>query len=339
MPQPRKSQISLIDTPYYHCVSRCVRRSFLCGIDKYSGQSYEHRRGWVEERLLFLSTVFAIDICAYAVMNNHTHVVLCVDRALADNWDIDEVLRRYHKLHKGTLLTQKFMNGDTLSQGELITFDETIEAYRQRLYDISWFMRDLNEYIARQANKEDGCTGRFWEGRFKSQALLDESAVLACMAYVDLNPIRAKMEKTPETSKHTSIKKRIHAIKNQQPQPSVLMPFVGNPRENMPRGISYSLKDYCELVDTTGRCIRDDKAGHIDNTHSPILQRLGLDSAQWLTLTTEFEKHFCYAAGPEQMMNAFKRHTHHQRLRGMTKAKELLNALKSISNSTIMHIL
>ena len=324
MPQPRKSQISLMDTPYYHCVSRCVRQSFLCGVDKYSGQSYEHRRGWVEERLLFLSTVFAIDICAYAVMNNHTHVVLCVDKALADNWDSDEVLRRYHKLHRGTLLTQKFMNGNTLSQGELITFDETVETYRQRLYEISWFMRDLNEYIAREANKEDGCTGRFWEGRFKSQALLDESAVLACMAYVDLNPIRAKMEKTPETSKHTSIKKRIHAAKNQQSQPSVLMPFVGNPRENMPKGIPYSLRDYCELVDTTGRCIRNDKAGHIDNSESPILERLGLDSAQWLTLTTEFEKHFCYAAGAEQMMNAFKRHTHHQRLRGMTKAKALL---------------
>ena len=324
MPQPRKSQISLIDTPYYHCISRCVRQSYLCGIDKHSGQSYEHRRGWVEERLLFLATVFAIDICAYAVMNNHTHVVLCVDRALADNWDSDEVLKRYHKLHRGTLLTQKFMKGDTLSQVELITFDETVETYRQRLYDISWFMRDLNEYIAREANKEDGCTGRFWEGRFKSQALLDESAVLACMAYVDLNPIRAKMEKTPETSKHTSIKKRINAAKNQQSQPSVLMPFVGDLRENISKGIAYSLTDYIELVDTTGRCIRDDKAGHIDNTQSPILERLGLDSAQWLTLTTEFEKHFCYAAGAEQMMNAFKRHTHHQRLRGMTNAKALL---------------
>jgi REP element-mobilizing transposase RayT len=324
MPQSRKSQISLIDTPYYHCVSRCVRQSYLCGVDTNTGQSYEHRRDWTESRLLFLSSVFAIDICAYAVMSNHTHVVLCVDKALADDWDINEVLRRYHTLHKGTLLTQKFMNGGALSQGELITLDDTVEVYRQRLYNISWFMRNLNEFIARQANKEDGCTGRFWEGRFKSQALLDETAVLSCMAYVDLNPIRAKMEKIPEQSNHTSIKKRVLAAKRKQIQPSSLMPFVGNLRDDMPSGIAFSLKDYCELVDVTGRCIRDDKAGHIDGMQSPILVRLRLDSAQWLTLTTEFEKHFCYAAGAEQMMNAFKRHTHHQRLRGMGKAKVLL---------------
>jgi hypothetical protein len=234
------------------------------------------------------------------------------------------VLSRYHQLHKGTLLTHKYLKGEILSPGELITFDETVERYRQRLYDISWFMRDLNEYIARVANKEDACTGRFWEGRFKSQALLDESAVLACMAYVDLNPLRAKMEKTSETSQHTSIKKRAQAVKNQEPQPNTLMPFVGNPRHDMPKGIAYHLKDYFELVDATGRVIRDDKAGHIDAAHSPILTRLGLNSEQWLTLTTEFEKHFCYAAGAELMMKEFKRHTKHQRLRGMGTARVLL---------------
>jgi REP element-mobilizing transposase RayT len=324
MPQPRKSQVSLVDTPYYHCVSRCVRRCFLCGVDKYSGQSYEHRRAWVEKRLLFLSTVFAIDICAYAVMSNHSHVVVCIDKAQALGWTNEEVLRRYHRLHKGTLLSQKHLRGEALSPGELITFDETLARYRQRLYDISWFMRNLNEYIARAANKEDACTGRFWEGRFKSQALLDESAVLACMAYVDLNPIRAKMATTPETSKHTSIKKRIEAVKKNQPQPTTLMAFIGNSRHDMPKGIAYSLQDYCELLDTTGRYIQEDKGGYIDSSNSPILQRLGLDSEQWMTLSTEFEKHFCYAAGAELMMNEFKRHTQHQRMRGMAKARVLL---------------
>jgi REP element-mobilizing transposase RayT len=325
MPRSRHSQISLIDTPYYHCVSRCVRRSFLCGIDSYSGQSYEHRRAWVEDRLLFLSGIFAIDVCAYAVMSNHTHVLVHVDKDAAQSWSVDEVVNRYHKLHKGTLLTQKHLLGEAFSAGELISFADTVEVYRSRLYDISWFMRDLNEYIAREANKEDVCSGRFWEGRFKSQALLDESAVLACMAYVDLNPIRAKMDKTPETSAHTSIKRRIEAVKNQQHQPKNLMPFVGNLRQDMPKGIAYQLKDYCELVDITGRCIREDKAGYIDSKHSPILERLGLAADQWLILTTEFEKQFCYAAGAEQMMQTFKTHTRHQRMRGMGTARALLS--------------
>jgi hypothetical protein len=120
--------------------------------------------------------------------------------------------------------------------------------------------------------------------------LLDESAVLACMAYVDLNPILAKMDTTPETSKHTSIQNRIQAIIKGE-QPKNLMRFVGNHSQDMPKGIAYSLIDYCELVDCTGRCIREDKAGYIELQHSPILARIGLDTEQWLTLTTEFEKH------------------------------------------------
>ena len=279
MPQPRSSQISLLDTPYYHCVSRCVRRSFLCGIDNYSGQSYEHRRGWVEKRLVFLSSVFAIDLCAYAVMSNHVHVVLHVDVKQTQVWSDYDVVQRWHRLHKGTLLTQMFARGDTIGKGQRLTLDNTITEYRRRLHDISWLMRNLNEYIARRANKEDECTGRFWEGRFKSQALLDEAALLSCMAYVDLNPIRTKIAKTPETSKHTSIKKRLESIKQNTPTHS-LMPFVGNEKQDMPKGIAFSLKDYCEIVDITGKIIRHDKAGHIDEQQQPILKRLGLSAEQ-----------------------------------------------------------
>jgi hypothetical protein len=134
----------------------------LCGEDKFTRQSYEHRRGWVEERLLFLSSVFSIGICAYAVMNNHTHVVPCVDKDLVDNWSMEEVIKRWHQMYQGTLLSQKYQRGDKLSKGECISLDETVTIYRQRLCDINWLMRNLNEYIAREANKEDKCTGRFY---------------------------------------------------------------------------------------------------------------------------------------------------------------------------------
>ena len=95
MPKPRKAQVSLDATPYYHCVSRCVRRAFLCGSDTFSGKDYEHRRGWIEQRMAELAAVFSIDICAYAVMSNHYHVVLHVDRDQDLSWSDYEVATRY----------------------------------------------------------------------------------------------------------------------------------------------------------------------------------------------------------------------------------------------------
>jgi len=226
MARPRQTIVSLEDTPYYHCCSRVVRKAFLCGFDHSTGENFEHRRAWVDSRILELATIFAIDICAYVVMSNHLHVVVKVDADKVKHWSDKEVLVQWHKGFKGTLLTQKFVKGEDLNEFEFKTVNDCITQYRQRLVDISWFMRSLSEPIARMANKEDKCTGRFWEGRFKSQALLDEAAVLSCMAYVDLNPIRAKMAATPETSDYTSIQRRINsAIKGEQP--AELLPFVG----------------------------------------------------------------------------------------------------------------
>ena len=298
MPQSRKSQISLADTPYYHCVSRCVRRAFLCGEDSVTGRSYEHRRQWVEDKLLSLPHVFAIEVCAYAVMSNHTHIVLYVNENKANSWNTREVLLRWHQLFKGTLLTQQYVNDENVTEIEKLTVEETASVYRERLTSISWFMRVLNESIAREANKEDNCTGRFWEGRFKSQALLDEAALISCMAYVDLNPIRAKLASTPESSEYTSIKLRIQQALHKE-QPKELMPFSGSSKQNQdsPAGIMFELTDYIELVEMTGRCVREDKRGFINEQLPNILNRLNIEKENWLMVSLQFEAVFHGSVG------------------------------------------
>jgi hypothetical protein len=185
MPRSRKTQVSLDATLYYNCSSRCVRRAFLCGKDAVTGQSFAHRRQWIEDKLLELATVFAIDLCAYAVMHNHYHIVLFIDQSKADHWDALEVVDRWHLLFSGTLYSQRFSKGELLTVVEQASLNASIALWRERLMDISWFMRIINEGIARMANRKDDCTGRFWEGRFSSQALLDEKALAACSAYVD----------------------------------------------------------------------------------------------------------------------------------------------------------
>ena len=325
MPKPRSQQISLSDTPYYHICSRTVRKAFLCGVDKETGVSYEHRRSWIEKRIFQLSQVFAIDICAHAVMNNHLHLVLHVDCEQVKSWTTLDVLTRWHKLFKGTLLTNKYQAEQPLTKFELEMVEETALIYKQRLIDISWFMRALNEPIARQANKEDKCTGHFWEGRFKSQALLDEGALLSCMAYVDLNPVRAGIAPTPEQSSYTSIQLRIKAaIMGEQPE--ALLAFTGDEHQDKNSCISFSLKDYLTLVDETGRVIREDKRGAIDSKTAQILSRLHISDVSWLKLTTNFEGMFTGAVGTAEHLCEFTEHVGLKRTHGITNAQVCLNS-------------
>ena len=300
MTLPRKSLVSMSNTPFYHCVSRCVRRAFLCGYDNYSEQSYEHRRDWLETKLQDTAGIFAIKLCSYAVMSNHYHVVLHVRPDLCAKWTDREVVERWHKLFNGTPFSQRFATGDLLSSSESKRLGGDIKKWRKRLTSISWFMRVVNEHIARKANKEDQCTGRFWEGRFKSQALLDDAALLSCMSYVDLNPIRAKLANTPEASEYTSIKSRIDALQEGKTNPEYLEDFVGISLDGI--GIPFKLKDYIELVDWSGRIIRQDKRGVIENDHPPMLDRLGLSVDNWRILTTEFEIQFHSWVGSEQIV-------------------------------------
>lgn len=305
MTTARASQIDYTATRYYHVMSRCVRRSYLCGLDKESGKDYSHRKQWLVDRMKQLASIFSIHICAYAVMSNHYHLVLYVNTDIAQNWSEEEIL------HRWTLLF-----GSSTAK-RIATFPpelaiKKIEELRDRLSNLSWFMRCLNEPIARRSNLEDEVEGRFWQGRFKSQGLLDEGAVLSAMAYVDLNPVRAKIAATPEESEFTSIYERIQAfqiarIEQSDKQPEQLMPFQSF-YHDLP-SIDFDLQDYLELVDTTGRILREDKPGYILDSYEPILSRLNLTTKGWLKIVKNLEKEFKYVLGHVENFDAFaKKH-------------------------------
>ena len=331
MPTPRSQQISLSDTPFYHCISRCVRRTFLCGTDHVTNKDYSHRKQWIVERLALLSKTFAIEVCAYAVMSNHCHTVLKINVPLAQSWSDEAVMQRWEQLFSIPVLVKRYLNGQCHSGAEQDRARETIALFRERLMNISWFMRCLNEHIARKANAEDKCTGRFWEGRFKSQALLDEQAILSGMIYVDLNPIRAELCDTLEKSDYTSIKQRIEQFSSTE-RPSAtpatqtissikLSAFTGHSlKEN---GIAFNLTDYLELADWTGRMVREGKRGYIQSTTPGILQKLQLDEQTWMDTIQGFSKGFYSFVGPEQLLKSLCQKQNRHWVRGINACRKL----------------
>ncbi len=278
---------------YYHLMSRCVRRTFLCGVDKETGRSFEHRRQWIEKRILELAKVFAIEVYAYAVMSNHYHLVVYSDPKAPQQWSDREVAERWLKVYPSRLDNPKFKVQRENKLNAIIKDKEKLSLYRQRLGNLSWLMRRINEPIAKKSNREDFVTGHFWESRFKSQALLDEAALLTCMAYVDLNPIRARMSKTLEDSDHTSIQKRVKALAEEQLKQSVkaLSGEIKN------RTMVLKLKDYIELVEWSGKSIAYPNKAKMPNHIESTLAHLNLQSHEWLGQVQHFGSQQGYFVG------------------------------------------
>ncbi|MCS5712262.1 transposase [Candidatus Berkiella aquae] len=322
MTTARSHQIDLSATPYYHCMTRCVRRAYLCGHNKETGKDYSYRKDWIVSRIKYLADIFAIHICAYAVMSNHYHLVLFVNDTLASQWSEEEVQSRW-----GQIFPQDAKSLSSYSKKEAAY---KVSLWRHRLMDISWFMRCLNEKIARASNKEDETKGRFWEGRFKSQALLDEGAVLSAMAYVDLNPIRAKTAEALETSDFTSIQERLQMLAkqlkqknaiNKTQQPKHLMPLKTPHQHQMPK-IGFALKDYLDLVDSTGRVIREGKRGVIPQKVLPILSRLNLNPKEWVNMVEHLQNRFSYAIGHSAKLLKFNCENRHYGPKGILYSKK-----------------
>ncbi|MGE3317919.1 MAG: transposase [Candidatus Berkiella sp.] len=328
MTTARSNQIDLSATPYYHCMTRCVRRSYLCGFDGSTGRDYSHRKPWIVSRIKYLASIFAIHVCAYAVMSNHYHLVLYVNDEMASQWTDKEVQARWAELFpKDAKLLSTYSKKEATYK---------IALWRHRLMDISWYMRCLNEKIARASNKEDETKGRFWEGRFKSQALLDEGAILSAMAYVDLNPIRAKVAESLENSDFTSIQERLQCLAKQlnnsksidnTKQPKHLMPFTNHDlsKQKIPC-VEFKLSDYVDLVDKTGRIIREGKRGSIPQNIIPILTRLQLNPNEWLNMVRHLQSRFSYAIGHSAVLLEFNRDCRNYGPKGIQTAQKCFMA-------------
>jgi REP element-mobilizing transposase RayT len=285
----------------YHVISRCVRRAFLCG------DQAAHRQEWLTGIIRDAAGAFAVEVMAYAVMSNHLHIVVQMAPARAAGWTAAEVSHRWHAAHP-QLTDEGFRPWPQAVIDARATDEIWCATALKRLKSLSWFMKCIKERLARIANREDDCTGHFWEGRFQCIPLLDAQAVVACMAYVDLNPVRAGIVTRPEDAPHTSIHDRC-AARQRHAQATLLVTHgpadhpdraaalavatAGSqaglwiaplPEDRRTDGFPMTRDEYLALVDATGRVVRADKRGAIPSNLSAILDRLDLDAQGWLAV-------------------------------------------------------
>ena len=266
-------------------MSRCVRRSMLCGVDPVTGRDLSHRREWIESLALDLTQVFTVHVIAYAVMSNHYHITVNYrpqERLALTN---EEVARRWQ------LLYPSVQSGDgTTGSADSLREPGRIEVLRDRLGDLSWYMRHLNETIARRANLEDDCSGRFWQGRFKAKGLNSSRAVWACMAYDDLNPERARISDQLATSYFTSLQRRLEEAREtperfDQPMAPLTRRagMVVSAPEPAPR-LELTLREYCAHVDWIALATAS------ANTQADRIPAPEGDAASWLALMKSFDR-------------------------------------------------
>jgi len=335
VPRVNRSEICNPDQiQVFHLINRCVRKTFLCGKDRKSGRDYSHRKEWIRQRLEELAGIFAVEILGFAVLSNHLHVVVRTRPDIAKQWSSDQISLRWWHLFPHRRNADSSPANPTEEELNTIRNNTAgVQEKKRRLADISWFMRCLAEPIARRGNKDDNVTGRFWSGRFKAQVLLDETAIAACMAYVDLNPIRAGVATTPETSDFTSVKERI--LDRQSAQhltppdrkelqtengeragwlaPIALEPIMkevrnnANARRASNKGCLFmTLEQYLLLLDWTGRQLKKNKPGLIPQEFAPILERLGCEAELWMLYVRDFRRVFRNEAGKAENRKAFR---------------------------------
>ena len=303
-----------------HICARVVRRCYLLGVDPFTGKNHDHRKVWIEDQLKLLAANFGIDLLSFAILSNHFHLILRSRPDVVATWDDSEVARRWLMLCPIRKKKDRFAEEpNEFELNSICKNPDKLATIRKRLSDVAWWMRLLCQNIGTRANHEDKQVGKFFQGRYRAVRILDEETLLACAAYVDLNPIRAAMAETLETSDHTSAQRRIQSLpqsatsvpSSSPPVDSFLSPLTIDEKNDSigacankakvrcsDKGfLSMSTMDYLELLDASSRMVRPDKIGFTPSDVAPIFERLKLDPEYWRLQIQNFGRLFANVAG------------------------------------------
>ena len=253
-------------------------------------------------------------------MSNHYHIVVRLAPQRAATWSDAEVVERWSRIFKCPLVIDQYAAGPVLDRHDAAR----LALWRERLGSLSWFMRCLNECIARRANTEDGCSGRFWEGRYHSQALLDEQALLTAMAYVDLNPVRAEIADTLETSDYTAVQTRLRATQSAVIDNTVVPLLAPFAQHGLPQGtepLPFTWPAYLELVTVTGRILRCDKRGVLVADPPQLLQMLRIQFDEWSLSVTLLRHRFERVLGSPRRLQLLAERTGQRWFHGQRAAR------------------
>jgi hypothetical protein len=349
---PRSETVDPFEVAVHHCFNRCVRQERLCG------DQFEYRRQWIRDHCQMLAQLFAVEITFHGLMGNHLHFELRSRPDIVRTWSDPECLERWMRISKST----KAFHDDwpeiderllAMRLAERLPDAEYLQQVRRNLSDISCLMGALEENIARRANAEDGTHGHFWESRYKNLNCVDETGILLCGLYIDLNQVRAGEAPTPEDSRWTSAYERIQGRQWQADQEAGRMSeedaaqgppdgwlsaltvqegpeadiretvYSSTPWRASDLGIiPYSLEYYLELLDWTGRQIRSDKPSAIPAHLAPILERLGIRESFLIEVVKNLTSIFRRGVGRLENLRKLAQRAGRKRLSGMRMAAE-----------------
>lgn len=331
---PRKELVASGQVSVFHTVNHCLPTAQLAGSERKTGRSLEHRREFLMERIRLQSTLLSVEVLAFAVEPQRLQLVLRTRPDLVKQLSDTEIARRYlSAIPPKHGFDQEL---ETPSAGEIraVINNRTLFARaRNRLSDLSWFISQLAESIARNANRESGLTGKFWEGRFNCRPILDPTGLALAATHCDLAPVVAGAAQSPASLKGTSLALRLQAARSGTP--SWLASIAADPGrkpagQRPPRvpagrvaGIVLNDAEFREVLEWTCRELSSKTPGRFPDDLAEHFIGLEVSPDSWIRLSREYDDIFKRAVGTPKSLEKLIRKTGGQHLQGANRVREL----------------